>query len=240
MASNVSSLFMRITKEESISTLTHDTVKNTLVLSISEPFPGYYGQNFVMSSTSPGTVLFVLAEEADFENFFRKNHKIQQYCEYDFDATLAMVYFNNQKLPAIRIKDVKEFAFLREIQQDFMDEGFKMRKAKKINTKAIIKISKFGLIKKHTEGIYVDDEDENFKYIEIPFKINWQLFAKMTYQIKQNISTVTFDAAKGVFYTKDRMIDYVRVYSKNISDKDIELLRAKYLEAIDRYDFISG
>jgi hypothetical protein len=234
-----SDYFMRVTKEESISTLTHDIIKNTFVLRISEPFPGYYGADFIKASTTPGNILFILKKEVDFEFFYRKNYKIKQYCEHNFDATPAMVYMFNQKFPAIRIRNINEFDFIEEVQQNFMDEGFKMAKIKKINTKAIIKISKFESISEIKDGIYTDAENINFKYLRLPFKLNWKLFEKITLEIKRNVNLKQFDAAKGVFYTKDNIIDFVRIYSTYLSESDIELLRNKYLEAMQRYVVVS-
>jgi len=239
MEKQASDYFMRLTKEESIVSLNHDIIKNTLVLKISEPFPGYYGEKFIKPSSTPGTVFFILKNEIDFELFYRKNHKIKQYCEHQFDASLAMIHLFNQKLPALRIRHINEYDFIEEIQQNFMDEGFEMAKFKKINTKALIKISKFETIYPIKEGIYLDSENINFKYIRIPFKLNWKLFEKITLDIKNNIDLKQFDAAKGIIYTKNEVIDFIRIYATDLTDNDIELLRVKYLSFIKRYDIIS-
>jgi hypothetical protein len=226
--------FTRITKEEHISNLDHDIIPNTFVLEMNQPFPAYYGGQFLTSKSKPGSLLLVLKEEADFEDFFRAVKSIQSYCKHSFDAALAKIYVYNMEYSAVRLRHLDAFTDIKEIQSGFMNEGFEMLKPRELNTKALIKISKFTSLVDKGDGIFLDADNEHFSYFQVPFKINWKQFEKSTNHVRRNIDSATYDVAKGVFYTKDGMIDFVRVYTEKITPEELKAIQAKYLQDYSR------
>ncbi len=226
--------FARITKEEQISNLEHDIIPNTFVLEMSKPFPAYYGGNFLTSNSEPGSILLVLKEEMDFEDFFRAVKRIQEYCSHEFDAALAKVYVYNLELSAIRIRDVKAFSHIKEIQSAFMNEKIEMAKPRNINTKALIKISKFISIGEDGDGIFLDGVKSHFSYFQVPYKVSWKQFEKITDNVRHNTDAKAYDVAKGVFYTKDGMIDFIRVFTEKITPEELKNIQSKFLKYYNR------
>lgn len=221
--------FTRITKEEHITTLDHEITPNTFVLEMNKPFPAYYGGQFITTTSKPGNILLVLKTEIDFEDFFRAVESIKKYCSYNFDAALAMVYVHNQSYPAIRLRKLDAFTHIADIQSSFMNEGFEMQKPKNMDTMALIKISKFTRLNENSEGIYRDKTNPHFSYLKVPYKLNWKQFASITDEVRNNIDSKAYDVAKGVFYTKEGMIDFIRVYTENITADELKQIQLKYL-----------
>jgi len=61
---------------------------------------------------------------------------------------------------------------------------------------------------------YRDLDDELTYYIEIPFHFNWNLFKKVTFNVKNNLDNSNFDAALAFVYLKN-IVEFIRIYAKN-------------------------
>jgi len=60
------------------------------------------------------------------------------------------------------------------------------------------------------------------------------VFESITHNLKLNPGYNNFDAALGVFFTPDEVIDAVRIYNVEINMEDIKMLKSKYLQEIRR------
>jgi hypothetical protein len=82
------------------------------------------------------------------------------------------------------------------------------------------------------EGIYVEEEDENFGYIEIPKYLKPSAFVKVTMDVKYNWEGHEFDAASGSFFKDGRLVEFVRILSNKIDVEYLTKIRNLYLEKI--------
>ena len=64
--------------------------------------------------------------------------------------------------------------------------------------------------------------------------LSWNVFESITHNLKVNPEYDNFDAALGVFFTPQGVIDNVRIYTEEISPEEVTLLRTKYLQEIRR------
>ncbi|MCK4345031.1 MAG: hypothetical protein KAX05_07065 [Bacteroidales bacterium] len=222
--------FGSITKFELLHTLESNILKNTFVLEILEPFPGYHGAN-LPSESAPHHIFLVTKRNYSSEEIWRVSQHIRQYFKHPFGARKAELHIFNTKLNSIRIKDLSSFTLIPELQSCYMSEGIEFRNKKTFNQGGLIKINKYFKLSEIEEGIFKDIANPNMYYLQIPFKLNWKHFETITYSIKNNLDNHNFDAALGVIYRQD-LIDLVRIFETDSNLDRLKLLRERYLQEI--------
>ena len=222
-----------IKKEEEVKTLDHSILKNTFVLEIDKPFPGYYYGDLGADDDRPNTVIFILKKSVSPEFFYRALTKAKKYSNLNVDAAMAELMIYNNTYHGIRIK-ADHWEDVVELQEIFLAEGFKFSKPKNFDTKAYIKIFKFIDLEIH-DNIYRNAEDPNFVFFPLEKEINWKLFERTTVKIKNSMGSIKFDAALAVFFRKGLLEDAVRVYCKKYSDKEVDKIRRMYWEELRHY-----
>jgi len=225
-----------VVKEEQVSPLTHNVVKNTFVLDVSHPFPGFYGDT-MRDALQPSSVLFITPVRYSWEKILRASAVIQKFLEISFIAGYCEINIGNQSYYGIRVNLLPSYDIIENVQHAFMEEGFEFKKVVRIanDTTALIKVQKFFHVKKVHEGLYLDTRFGDQAYIIIPEHLNWELFRKITYRIKNNISNRAYDVVEGVFYTEDSVVDMIRVYKPKMDLELLKEIQEKYLAEIKRY-----
>jgi hypothetical protein len=139
----------------------------------------------------------------------------------------------NSNLSGIRLRGLNNYSLIAEIQGCYIDKEIRFMKRKSINAPGRMHITKIFRIERIDDHIYKDLEDDSTYYLAIPYHFSWNLFRKVTINIKNNLDNSNFDCASGFIYLKD-MMEFVRVY---VHDPDTERLRhihEKYLEEISK------
>jgi len=222
-----------IKKEQNLTTVENNIIANTFVLESIHPFPGYHGANLPEQSR-PRSLFLILTKDHTFEEIARITKKIKKNFKYDFNASLGHIYFKNTSYTCIRIKYLKSFTFLPELQGLYQENGIKFAKQKMIDSKALITINKYFFVNESEEGLYSDMEEDLKFYIELPIDLPWDEFKEFTLNIKNNIDNSDFDAAQGVFYRKDGIIEVVRLYICEGQKDKIKNIRKLYIEMIKK------
>ena len=195
-----------IKKQVQLTTVENNTIPNTLVLESLHPFPGYHGTN-LPDKSNPRSLFLILHKECSFENLARITKEIKKDFSCDFNASQGNIYTKSTSYSCIRIKYLQSFTFLPELMHKFHDAGIKFAKHKIIKKSALIVINKSFFIEKIDDGIYKDNYESSKYYIDLPLNLSWEEFAAMTKHIKINIDNSNFDAAQGIFYRKDGIVD---------------------------------
>jgi len=220
--------FGHITKVEKLQTISGPIFENTFVLENFEPFPGYHGEN-LPSGFDPHHLFLVTRKELNYEQASRISMRIRQHCNISFGARPAELFIFNKTFPAIRIKNLKSYDKIPEIQKWYIDEGVFFVKKRNYDNVGTIKVMKHFNISEVEKGLYKDLENPLMFYLEMPGRLSWKLFEKATYSIKNNLDNNNFDAAQGVIYLKN-VKDLVRVYEKEMNVDFLKRLRNLYLE----------
>ena len=227
--------FSIITKEEDVKTMDHHTIPNTFVLELLHPFPGYYfSTDFITSKTKPQSILIILKKEVSIEYFYRKIGRIRKYSSFTFGADLSDVKIFNNSYQAIRVNSLESYDQISEFQKYLLDEGFYLRKPKKIEDKAFIKIFKFCNLN-FENGIYRSSDNSNFIYFGIPKEITWKQVEHITIKIRHNFSNKKFDAGLGLFFHHGDVEDVIRIYTKDLTDGEVSTLKSKYVKELEAY-----
>lgn len=219
-----------IEKKEKVSSI--DAKK--LVLEVLQPFPGYHGDT-IPSSTDPGSLFLIIKSKYGHENLIRKIQKIKNNLNFVFDGTPGTIKLQNIQVQCIRIKGLNNYNEISKVISILEDNKIYLRKNKKIEPfESIIKIAKYFILEEIEKKFYIDQENSDLRYFEIPSRISWSNFEKITLHIKRNSDFSNWDAALGSFYRKNGLLDMVRIYDKNPkTDPDnYFMIKEKYINEI--------
>ena len=97
-----------INKEEEVSGLSHSILKNTFVIDISHPFPGYSREK-ISTLTTPRGVLFLTNNKYDWDKILRTTRKINSFLDYDINGSYASINLWNGDYHALRIKVIPSY-----------------------------------------------------------------------------------------------------------------------------------
>jgi hypothetical protein len=217
-------------KEETLQTVEHYVLENTMVLESIEPFPGYHGEN-MPTGTKPDSLFLITDKFYPVETIFRVSQHLCCYQNIPIDATPVEIFILNSTLNGVRIRGLSNYSLIAEIQGCYMDKNVRFMKRKSFNAPGLMRITKIFMIEKLDDHIFRDLEDENTYYLAVPYHFNWNLFRKVTLNIKNNLDNSNFDCASGFIYLKD-MMEFVRVYVHNPEIGRLKIIREKYLEEI--------
>ena len=217
-------------KEETLQTVEHYVLQNTMVLESIEPFPGYNGEN-PFGESKPDSLFLITDKTYPVEHIFRTSQHICCLQNISLDACPSDVFIMNSNLPGIRIRGLHNYPLITEIQGCYLDRGIRFMKMKMINAPGVMSITKVFSFEKIATHIYKDLDDENTFYLTVPYHFSWNLFKRVTLNVKNNLDNSNFDAASGFLYLKD-MMEFVRIYARNPELVRLETIREKYLDEI--------
>ena len=219
-------------KEETLQTVEHYILENTLVLESIEPFPGYHGEN-LPTNTKPESLFLITEKPYTIETIFRASQHLCCYHNIPIDACPAEIFIHNTTLSGIRIRGLNNYSLISEIQGCYMDKDIRFMKKKSINSSGLIRITKIFSIERLDDHIYRDLDDDSTFYLAVPYHFNWNLFRKVTMNIKNNLDNSNFDCASGFIYFKD-MMEFVRIYTQRPEISRLKAIREKYVEEISK------
>ena len=222
--------FGSLIKEENLRTIKDGTIPNTFVLENSVPFPGYYGA--VPSDKVADSFFLIMTQKESTEKILRITDIIRKNSGINFEGSPTRICVNNDTYYGIRVRGLKDFTKLEEIQNYYRDNGINYLKSKNINTSAVIQIKKIFRIENVTETIFKDTE-WNVYYLKINEQLTWSHFRTLTFKLKNNISNTSFDAALAVIYGRE-VTDVIRIFAKEINMDMLENIHAKYNELLEK------
>jgi len=222
-----------IKKEANLSTVENNIIPNTLVLESLHPYPDYHGKNLPEQST-PRSLFLIVSKDYSFEEIARIIKKIKGEFQFDFNASQGNIYFKTTSYSCIRIKYLKSFSFLPELQRKFQNEGISFVKHKSINSVGLIVIKKHFYVDEIEEGIYRDIDESSKFYVDITAILPWKEFKEYISIIKNNIDSSDFDAAQGVFYRKSGIVELARVYICEGEYEKVRLIRKMFIDQIEK------
>lgn len=219
-----------IKKRETVVTVEN----NDMVLESLHPFPGYHGTT-IPDQTNPKSIFFILKSKITDEDIIRKTVKVRKRFSSKFDASPGTINVFNQTESCIRIKDLENYALIPELLSLYKEEGISFMKGRNIKPyEGVMRIKKSFMLDEVNDGIYMDRETPEMGYFEIPDKLEWDTFERITMGIKHNNEDNNFDAALGTFYRQSELKDVIRIYDTNVCLGECLFLREQYLTEINK------
>ena len=222
-------------KQETLQLLEDKILPNTFVLEAPEPFPGFYDYYSEHPKDSqPLYIYFVVRRLYTLEEITRATQNITKYFQGDFNAAAGVVHLYNNEFNIIRVRHLKGFEQIQELQACYMDEGIEFRKKPggRLSGPAIIRIKKFFILEEKHPGVYFDVSENDHGYFTIPKQSGGKSFADITKKVKFNWDKSSFDAALGHFHVKYGIQDMIRIYNPNLDLESLNDVRKLYLDRI--------
>jgi len=222
-----------VTKKERIALVEHETNCNYLVLESLSPFPGYHGTT-VPDRMEPESMFAVTKLMYNDERIIRGIQSVKQETDISFDGAPGTLDILHEQAHFIRFKFVK-YKDIGQLLKHFTEKGIEFKKKRKLAPfESIIKVRKFFRMKEKLKDIYTDLDDECMFYLKLPVMLRWNTFEKITLNIKYNLDDRNFDAAMTSVYGREGIIDFVRIFDMEATDKKLKHIHKKYLEAVSK------
>lgn len=228
----VRELIGKITLQENVSPIERNKISGTFVIHIPNPLATYYSR--FTEVNRPNSIVFVTKTAVSFEKILRATSKINAQFDYGISGAKCEVMIGKNKYSGIRVFGIKRYSNIDKIQEAFKHTGFDFHKNVRMGkgTDAIIRVNKFFNIIDVEEAIYRSPNNPDRFYFEVPRNMDWPEFRELTFDIKNNISVINYDIAKGIFYENEGITDMLRVIKPNISVDMVKTIREKYLDRL--------
>jgi|AntRauTorckE6833_2_1112554.scaffolds.fasta_scaffold00314_22 hypothetical protein len=231
-----------IVKKESLSTYQTETPIRQLVLEDMHPFPGYYEFFNIPRNEIELVPRNLFAVMTSFRNICEDDiiritqHVKEKIPDLQFDCVLGHITLFNQLRSVLRIK-TEDLSRVKEILQAYENQGIKFDKNRNIKeVKTLIRVRKFLEMEEIEQDIFKDLEQENSYYIKLPHEVPWDEFEVITKIIKTNFEYKSFDAALGMIYIKQGVVDLLRVYDVDADIEKLRILKDRYEREIDQFE----
>ena len=232
MKDNKMEVFSNLTKYDTVVAIEEKVLPGSLVFDSLNPFPGYYHET--PTNVKPIYLYLVLDKQYTLERVLRATQSIAKEYNWDFDAGKGYMSIESEFLNVIRVRHLPELDLVEKIQEAYMNHeiNFLMNKKLKGKLQVEVKISKFLMLEKIGEGIYLNSKEPSFGYIEIPKHLHREAFAKVSMDVKYNWDGSEYDAASGSFFKDGKLYEFVRILSNKIDADYLLKIRKLYLDKI--------
>lgn len=205
--------------------------KNILAFETAHAYPGY--NSIVPQNFDPNSIFLITGQRYLTEEIFRMSQNIRKQVDFTFNAAIATVDYQNKQFPAIRIKDLKNYSFIPELLNAYVEQGVNFEKKKSVKAfNTLIQVKKGFYLEPLENDCYKDLTDAQMYYFEIPDRLDWDQFEKIILDIKYNSPGMNFDAALSFFLRVHKVVDAVRIYTESMSFEDLNTLRDKFLKLL--------
>lgn len=223
-------MFGSIEKVEELSTINQNIIPGTLVFDSISPFWGYY--NDEPQDSSPIYVYVALDKTYTAIDIIRAYVKIKAELPFDLDVAKAFVQIGDKVFNVIRIRHLNTYANIGEIQKAFAKNKIQPLVSSVHYEKATahISLSKMFYLKNLTNEIYLDTDEKNHAYFEIPRELTFEEFTEISKKVQNNWFDRKFDTALGSYLTGHRVVDFVRIYSENQEVDYLDKIRKLFLQ----------
>ncbi|HUX55080.1 MAG TPA: hypothetical protein VMV56_11745 [Williamwhitmania sp.] len=223
-----------ITKQEQLSTTAAYASYDSLILSVTKPFPGHEGS---MALDSKPTYIYLGVDQPTTDNkehIFRITKSLRQTYNGEFDACPGRLTLYNKFQPAIRVM-LSEESSVADIIALFKLHGITFSKNQPIAPYiSMVNVYKFFELTNIAEGLWTSNKNPNCKYFQISSFLSWSDFEKVVMEVKKAPEFGNFDFAQAAMHSRYGLDDFIRVYSKDATVEHLQALRAHVQKTIDR------
>lgn len=233
---NYFSGYLWITKKEEIVSLAIGKDLKTLILE-SDVFSNYFSHhNFPECTNALSEKFIYLVIKGHTHRFqdsiIRKLQTAKSILKAEISMCPGEISVEKKMSSCIRITNINH-DLLEKLINILKKEGVEFRQHKNLKPyNGFIYVKKWVELKQLQDGIYQSIKNQPEYYIEVPVKMEWKDFVNITMNTKNNCKHMLFDAALGTIFQKDSLTDYVRIYSKNITLKDISEIKDYYYKEL--------
>ncbi len=170
------------------------------------------------------------------DQFIRITQNIKKTYEKDFDAFPGQLTLFNITQSCIRIR-TKDTGILPDLIDSYKAHGIHFMPHKPVMPyTSMVRIKKYFELEKFAEGIYLNKDNKNFKFLKIPDEPDWTFFEIIIEELKSDPKYSKHRFALTAIHSAEGFEDYVRVFSEDCDFEKLLLLKndllAKFEEAL--------
>ncbi len=228
-----------IIKKEKLASYETSVPFHELILKDLAPFPGYYDSFQVPlpdKELIPSHLFFVLSRFDYFndDGFIRKTLSIKSATGIEFDAASGQLEVFNILHPCIRIR-LQKMDTIPPLVDAYKNAGWDFARYKQVKPyESLIKIKTFLTLEEMKEGVYRHTLRPEEFFITIPYMPDWKTFEEITLLIRRNSEFKRYDAALASAYTRQGMLEMVRIYTESCTPGQLQELRHIYCREMNR------
>lgn len=147
----------------------------------------------------------------------------------------TVIQMQGELIRSFRVKEIVPEKLLTVF--DFLNQhDFKLHKNKSTKSfLAYIQLKAFFELRQIGDGMYENRDSKGLYYLEIPERIDWNIFEKLiTYQ-KSHSKFKNFDAAIGHWVEKPSFVDFLRIYGTGLDVKQLTKIQEEFLANTKKY-----
>ncbi|MGE5317888.1 MAG: hypothetical protein ACM3ME_07815, partial [Chloroflexota bacterium] len=231
-----------IIKKETLALLESEFKYSDLILEDLDPYPGFYDQFYipVNEEEKKPRSIFAITKDLPFElmnDFIRKTVSIRNQINTRFDAVIGRVTLQNNLVNCIRIymDDYNNLPQLIELYKQYGTEFLQTRTIKPYSS--VIHLWKFMTLEEIVPSVYKDTELKDTYYFKVNKYVSWPKFETITTSIRNNNNHKVYDAAQAGYYSREGIVELVRIYDQKATLDNLIYLKEKYDLEIERAHF---
>ena len=228
-----------VIKKEKIANLETEHSFSELILEDVDPYPGFYDHYHVPMNEDeqkPRSLFAVIKNNSldQMDDFIRTTNRIKKQTGLKFDAIMGILELQNHTEGCIRI-NTEEYEPLPEIIRQYSNHGVDFLANRSIKPYiSLISLRKYFIMDEISERIYKDSEMPNTFYIKLDKYLKWEQFEKISIMIRNNWHHKIYDAAQAGIYSREGVVELVRIYDRDTNMEHLKYLKEKYEIEISR------
>ena len=207
-----------------------------LVLSPTDPFPGYYcSEDYPADNSCKENAFYLPIQNTDIREEMLCRISLELKSMYSVNICPAWFNLEDSHRYAFRVWETDEAALAGIIKsiENYQLTLFKNKKVKSFLS--FIHLKEFFEIRQIAQGIFTNSESKALFYFNIPEQIHWEDFEKViTYQ-KSNSKFRNFDAAIGFWIQKPLFQDFIRIYGANLELQQLKEIEKEFIRNMKKY-----
>lgn len=213
--SNVLSGSGSIRKKEFVRNARIKSMKDYMILESADPFPEVHMRHkshFVKFYYIP-----IVADNLD-QDIKIAAQSAENRLGEELASALGDITIGDTTYHTIRLRNVPSQS-LPSIVKAYEYEGLTpVAPGNNIRDYAFIQIDKFFHLEEIEEGIFVDLDDPQIGYVEIPERLEWDQLETITGKVKDEITHTNFDRALGTISKHGENTEVIRIYSPDMEE----------------------
>lgn len=226
---NVLSASGTITKKEIVCSVKVKSSVESLVLESIDPFPDVDNKYKKKYNLPKYYYVGITSHHLDQDILISAKNAERQF-ETELHSAIGEINVDGETYRVIRLKNISSKT-LEEVLTAYKQYSLELKTFEKnIHSPAIICTRKFFYLEEIEQGFFLDLDEEEKGYLEIPSKLSWEEFENITEKVKTNCHNPAFDGAIGNISKHGVNQDVIRIYHPELDKEKLLDIGKTYIK----------
>ncbi|MFP4018042.1 MAG: hypothetical protein ACLFUH_02235 [Bacteroidales bacterium] len=226
---NVLSASGTITKKEIVCSVKVKSSVESLVLESIDPFPDVDTKHKKRYKVPKYYYIGITPHHLD-QDILISARNAERQVDTELHSAIGEINIDGETYRIIRLKNISGKT-LEEVLTAYKQYGLELKTFEKnIHSPAIICTKKFFYLEEIDQGFFLDLDEEEKGYVEVPNKLNWEKFEKITGKVKPECKNPAFDGAIGNISKHGVSQDVIRIYHPELDKEKLLEIGKTYIK----------